>query len=290
MLNWLALGRRVKKRLVLLTPLALIVPAISACGGGADLSITGSPTPTGTPIVSLLTPTPAASSTPSSSPSSAPSAAVPLGKLEELSSYRYTMRWEVTGAPSLIADRLGRACDLETVPSPFVANVTGASVDPDKLHTVYSYSGCEGELAVTIVGKEQWVKLPGSDVIGPTTFQGSLEDVNEAVAFWDNTVTRLSIPLSCAGEKQTVNSINTQHCQLTEGSMQQMAALFDVELDESRVHQMDFDVWLHESERYPVRVVIALKGLDDKDKEIAVKHELNIMDANSPEVRIDTPQ
>ncbi len=200
------------------------------------------------------------------------------------------MRWEVIGAPSLITDRLGRACDLETIPSPFVANVRGASVDPDKLETVYSYSGCEGELLVTISGKEQWVKLPGSDVIGPTSFQGSLDDVNEAAAFWDNQVTKMSIPLSCVGEKEVVNNINTQHCQLTDGSIQQMAALFDVNIDKGRVQQIDFDAWLHEGERYPVRVVIALKGLDDKDKEISVKYEMNITDANNTQVQIQAPQ
>lgn len=247
------------------------------------------PTATATPLVTV-TPspspaTPAASPTPSPTPS-----ATAFGRLKNLSSYRYTMRWEIAGVKTALIERLGRLAENpNALPDPFVVDAKGTAIGPDKLETVYAISGVEGEFAIVVINREQWLKLPGGTVVGPTAFQGSLDDINEAAGFWDSKVVRSAPPLSCAGEKEMVNGIPTRHCQITRATIQQLTALFGVSFDQGRIASSSLDLWLHESEGFPLRVRIALQGVDEKGKEFRVKLDMDITDVNNLTLQVQPP-
>ncbi|MFQ5880116.1 MAG: hypothetical protein ACE5IZ_08095 [Dehalococcoidia bacterium] len=281
-------------RFLALTIMATVVPVLAvaaACGGdegpaGPAATPTTPPTPTApatTPPAVPDTPTPTATATPRP-PGTA--------RLMDLSSYRYTMRWEIAGVDSVVAERLGRlADDPDALPDPFVVVVRGSFVAPDSQEASYTISGVDGEFTVVVIDNDQWLKLPGGAIIGPTTFEGSLDDVNEAVSFWDQRVAEADVPITCAGAgTELVNGVAARHCQITTATIQQLARLLDVDIDEEgQITTLSFDLWVHDSEGYPVRVRMALQGVDEEEKAFSVQGALDITDANSPAIQVQPP-
>jgi len=287
--------------LVMATILAVV--CLTACGGGEKEK--GTPAAEGSPAAAAagtaratatvagtaratatVAGTAAAKTTPSGE-------ALAPGSLSGLNSYRYSMKMDLKGLGSALAEGLSGLTGQEpgatpgTTPETVHMEISGAFVAPDKAEAHMSISGLTDELAMTVIGDQQWMKW-GDLSMGPSTFEGSLSDMSLAEAMWGS-FSEGSGGLTCASEKkETVNGVPSLHCGIDKASFEQLASLFGGTEGTGDISDLSLDMWLAEDGRWPVRLRVHVAGTDESGQEMDAKLEMDITDANK-EIDIKAP-
>ena len=271
----------------------LMFAVVASCSGDGNSQgvPTGSAT-AATPATRSPSPSPIATSSATVSPTPTPSTRS-LAGLRTLKSFNYTMHWEIAGLKSVASDRLCRLeGDTNSIPDPFTVDLEGTSVDPDTLRTSYRPNCIKGEFSVTTIAKEQWLKLSNGQVI-KLPFEASIDDVNDALQFWDEGLMQAGEPLACATETSTtLNGIAVRHCQATWDDIQELAKILGVSVGRSssgEVIDLTMDLWLHAEGNYPLRILVELQGKEANGKIFRAKKELNITSANDSSLRVTPP-
>jgi len=265
--------------LALATAIILAVVSLAACGG--DDEEEGAPAAAATPAAAEAE-TPAAALTPSE-PGFAP------GALTNLNSYRYTMKMELEGLESLLTEQMAAlpGQDPTAMAESLKLEVEGAFVAPDKAESRIRISGVDEELALTVIGNQQWVEL-GDLAIGPMEAVGDVSELDFALMMWEE-FSEGAGGLTCASEKkEKVNDIPTNYCGIDKATFEQLASLFGGTEETGDIDEMSLDMWLAEDGGWPVRLRVHVAGTDETGQEFEAKLELDITDANE-DIEIKPP-
>ena len=276
--SWLhRLRTSIARRGLVLAAGALVIAA-AACGGN-DSKTNDSPLNTNDPNSSNSQPS-------STSPSSNNSANVKTSGLSDLSSYRYTLKIEGTGAGGPLADirdGLG-SVPGQTTPKANEAvtfNVDGAFVKPDKAQWKNKVGSFE--VAQTVIGKQEWVTF-GGQTQGPQP-ASSLDpsDLSLAAAMWDqsNLAGDVAGKMTCGG-KETVNGVSTTKCSLDRTALaslpKDLEGFFeDVEVKDLTAFNMN--LWLAD-QGYPVKLDVDMAGKDSSQRDYKLKMQMDLTDIN----------
>jgi len=280
--------------LVMVTILA--VGCLTACGGDGEEKEKdeNAPAAAGTPTAAAAgtaraTATAAATATAKRTPTPTEGAIAP-GALSELESYRYSMTMDLKGLGSALTESFGGLTGEEsaTMPETIHMEITGAFVAPDKAEANMSIGGLTDEIAMTVIGDQQWMKW-GDMVMGPETFEGDLSDMSLAEAMWGSFEEGAS-GLTCSSEKkETVNGVPSVHCGIDEASFEQLASLFGETETTGDIDELSLDLWLAEDGRWPVRLQAHVAGTDESGQEMDAELEMDITDVNE-EIDINPPR
>jgi hypothetical protein len=256
----------------------LAVVCLAACGGDGEEE--GAPAAAATATVTEAeTPaagaeTPAATSTPSE-------AGLAPGSLAGLNSYRYTMKMELEGLESSLAEEMAAipGQDPTAMADSLEMEISGAFVAPDKAESRMRISGVDDELALTVIGNQQWVEL-GDMAIGPIEAMGDVSELDFALMMWEEFSGEAG-GLSCASEKkETVNDVPTNYCGIDKVTFEQLSSLFGGTEEMGDIDEMNLEMWLAEDGGWPVRLRVHVAGTDETGQEFDAKLELDVTDVN----------
>jgi hypothetical protein len=281
----------------------LAVVCLAACGGGEKEKGTPAAEGTGTAAAAAGTARPTATAAGTVRPTATaaataaatrtPSAgAFAPGSLGDLNSYRYSMKMDLQGLESILAESMGSLTGQEpdatpgTTPETIHMEITGAFVAPDKAEAHMSISGLTDELAMTVIGDQEWMKW-GDMVLGPSAFEGDLSEMNLAEAMWGS-FSEEAGGLTCASEKkETVNGVPSRYCGIDQASFEQLFSLSSLfggagaVVGVGDIDELSLDLWLAEDGGWPVRLRAHVAGTDDSGKAMDAKLEMDITDVNS---------
>jgi hypothetical protein len=264
----------------------LAVVCLAACGGDGEEE--GAPAAAATATVTEAeTPaagaeTPAATSTPSE-------AGLAPGSLAGLNSYRYTMKMELEGLESSLAEEMAAipGQDPTAMADSLEMEISGAFVAPDKAESRMRISGVDDELALTVIGNQQWVEL-GDMAIGPIEAMGDVSELDFALMMWEEFSGEAG-GLSCASEKkETVNDVPTNYCGIDKVTFEQLSSLFGGTEEMGDIDEMNLEMWLAEDGGWPVRLRVHVAGTDETGQEFDAKLEMDVTDVNE-DIEIKPP-
>jgi hypothetical protein len=268
----------------------LAVVSLAACGGDGEEE--GTPAAAGTPTTEAAAPaaelTPSEEGTPATSPAPSEGAFAP-GDLTSLNSYRYSMTMELEGLESVVSESMGAlpGQDPAAMAESLDMEISGAFVAPDKAETYMRISGVDDELAMTIIGNQQWVKL-GDLAMGPLEFTDDISDMDFALGMWEG-FSEEAGGLTCASEKkETVNDVPTNYCGIDKATFEQLSSLLGGTEEMGDIDEMSLDMWLAEDGGWPARLRVHVAGTDETGQEFEAKLELDITDANE-DIEIKPP-
>jgi hypothetical protein len=274
--------------LVMATILAVV--SLAACGGGGEEggtppaaatptgTVTATPTAAGTPAAAL---TPSQVGTPTAEATPSEEALAP-GSFSGLNSYRYTMNMDLQGLQSLIGEEMAAlpGQDPTALADHLQMEISGAFVAPDKTESHMRISGVDDELALTVIGDQEWVSM-GDMAIGPIAAMGDISDLDFASMMWQGFSAEAG-GLSCASEKQeTVNGVATRYCGIDNATFEQLTALFGGTEETGNVDEMSLEMWLAEDGGWPVRLRVHVAGTDDTGQDYDATLDMDVTDVNS---------
>jgi hypothetical protein len=269
----------------------LTVACLTACGGGDEDE--GAPAAAEPAAAEEGTPAPAASPSEEGTPAAtaAPSEeGLTPGSLDALDSYRYSTKMELKGFQTLLTESLGGLPGTEPtdLPETIKMEMSGAFVAPDKAEARISISGVDDELAMTVIGDQQWLEF-GELAFGPTAFEGDLSDVNLADAMWGG-FSEEAGGLTCTSEKkETVNDVASRYCAIDQATFEELSSLFGGTEDELEdIEELSLEMWLAEDGDWPVRLRVHVVGKDEEGQEFEAKLEMDITDVDK-EIDIKPP-
>jgi hypothetical protein len=249
------------------------------------------PAPAVSEPTQMATPTPTPTPTPPPTPTSAatPSeAAIAPGSLGDLDSYRYSMTMELEGLESVISESLGALTgEATTAPETMEIEISGAFVAPDKAEIHMRISGLDDELAMTIIGNQQWVKL-GDLAMGPLEFTEDISEMDFALAMWEG-FSQEADGLTCTSERrETVDDVPARYCGIDRATFERPGSLFGGTEEIDNVDELSLDMWLAEDGGWPVRLRVYMAGTDESGQEFEAKLEMEITDVNE-QIEIKPP-
>lgn len=254
---------------IIVSILALL--SLAACGEEEEGAPAAPETPAATAAVTA-TPSPAASPA---------GAGLTPGSLTGLDSYRYSMKMELRGLESLWAEAMGGLTGATpgAMPETLTLEATGAFVAPDKAEARMRIGGVEDELAMTVIGNQQWVRW-GDLAMGPTEFTGDISEADLASAMWAG-FSEEAGGLTCTSEKrETVNDVPSRYCGIDKATFEQLASLFGSAEEMGEISELSLEMWLAEDGGWPVRLRVHVAGTDEAGQEVAAKLEMDIIDVN----------
>lgn len=272
--------------LALATAIILAVVSLAACGGDGEEE--GAPAAAATPAAAEAETPAAEAETPAAAPSPSEPGFAP-GALTNLNSYRYTMKMELEGLESLLTEQMAAlpGQDPTAMAESLKLEVEGAFVAPDKAESRIRISGIDEELALTVIGNQQWVEL-GDMAIGPMEAVGDVSELDFALMMWEE-FSEEAGGLTCASEKkEKVNDVPTNYCGIDQATFEQLTSLFGGTEEMGDIDEMSLDMWLAEDGGWPVRLRVHVAGTDETGQEFEAKLELDITDANE-DIEIKPP-
>ncbi len=195
--------------------------------------------------------------------------AVTPANFSKLKSYEFDMT--LTGVSADFVPSAQGAAPPEKV------EMSGAFIAPDKMRFTMKLRG--EELAVVVIGKDQWVKLGGSWV-GPQPggqAESVIGDLGDGIA---------SSNVKCENAKpEKVNGVDALRCSLSQGDIEKIAKSANPG-SATDVSDTKVNLWIAKDGGYPVKLEFTAK--DKKtSKDIGVKFELKNVNGN---VKIDAPK
>ena len=275
--------------------LAIMLTAVclAACGGDEEEEAT--PVAAGTPAATEEAPaaeetTAATEEAPGAeeTPAAAEEALTP-GSLGNLNSYRYSMKMELKGLESILAESVGGLTGGEAgaLADTLEMEVEGAFVAPDKAEARIRIGGLDDELAMTVIGNQQWVKM-GDLTMGPMESTEDVSEMNLAEAMWGG-FSEEAGELTCASEKkETVNDVPSRYCGIDQATFEELASLFGGTEEMGDIDELSLDLWLAEDGDWPVRLRAHVAGSDEEGQEFEAGLEMDITDVNK-EIDIKPP-
>lgn len=271
----------------------LVIVSLAACGGDGEEE--GAPAAAGTPAAAAegtptaaATPTAAEEGTPAATPTPSEEALAP-GSLTGLNSYRYTMKMELQGLESLLAEQMAAipGQDPTAMAEGLQMEISGAFVAPDKAESHMSITGVDDELVLIVIGNQQWVQL-GDMAIGPMETQGDVSELDFALMMWEG-FSEEAGGLTCTSEKkETVNDVPTNYCGIDKATFEQLSSLFGGTEEMGDVEEMSLDMWLAEDGGWPVRLRVHVAGTDESGQAFDAKLDMDVTDVNK-DIEINPP-
>jgi predicted small lipoprotein YifL len=265
-------------------PAATVTPAPAA----AETPAAGAETPaarTETPTVGAETPT-AGAETPAATPTPAGAALAP-GDLTTLNSYRYTMKMELEGLESDLTEQMAALPGQDPMAESLKMEISGAFVAPDKAESRISISGVDDEIALVVIGDQQWVEM-GDMAIGPIQATGDVSELDFALMMWEG-FSEGAGGLTCTSEKkEKVNDVPTNYCGIDQATFEQLSSLFGGTEEMGDIEEMNLEMWLAEDGGWPVRLRVQVAGTDETGQEFDAKLEMDITDVNE-DIEINPP-
>ena len=215
--------------------------------------------------------------------------AVAPGALTTLNSYRYNMKMELEGLQSLLTEQMAAlpgqdpTADTESLKM----EISGAFVSPDKAESRMQISGADDELALTVIGDQQWVEF-GDLAIGPIEAMGDVSELDFVLMMWEE-FSEEAGGLTCASEKkEKVNDVPSCYCGIDKATFEQLASLFGGTEEMGDIDELSLDMWLAEDGGWPVRLRVHVAGTDETGQEFEAKLELDVTDINE-DIEIKPP-
>ena len=264
----------------------LVIVSLAACGGDGDEE--GAPAAAETPTTAAEEGSPVEAETPAAAATPAGAALAP-GSLTGLNSYRYTMKMELEGLESLLTEQMAAipGQDPTAMAESLNLEISGAFVAPDKAESRMRISGVDDELALTVIGNQQWVEL-GDMAIGPMEATGDVSELDFALMMWEE-FSEGAGGLTCASEKkETVNDVPTNYCGIDKATLEQLSSLFGGTEEMGDIDEMSLEMWLAEDGGWPVRLRVNVAGTDESGQEFKAKLEMDVTDANE-DIEIKPP-
>lgn len=270
-----------KKFIMLAAASVLAILAISACGGGGDDegSATSSPASTGSPAATSGTGSPSATGTPqpAGSPGATSSPAAGSGDFKDLtgiSSYKYVINLETKGLESL-TEQFPIPAGSDTLSQEY----SGAYVGPDKAELHIRINN-ESVIDQVVIGSEQWQKV-GGIVLGPAPAEQPASEIVIFPVFWDVAGSVLEGQSCNESRRETINGVSAKQCQLPESTVEGIAPSLGGLGDGGEITSATVEIWIHESEGWPVRLRTQFAGSEGDGSPFEVLLNIDVTDVGS---------
>jgi hypothetical protein len=196
---------------------------------------------------------------------------------------------ELKGLESILGESLGSLTGGEStaIPETMTLEISGAFVAPDKAEFRMSITGLTDEVAMTVIGNQQWMKM-GDLAMGPSAFEGNLSDMSLAESIWGG-FSEGAGGLTCASEKrETVNGVPSRYCSIDQATFEQLGSLFGGTEQTGDIEELSLDMWQAEDGGWPVRMQAHVAGTDASGQKFDANVEMNITDVNK-QIEIKPP-
>jgi hypothetical protein len=255
------------------------IVSLAACGGDGEEE---------SAPAAAVTPTATEEATPAATPTPSEAALAP-GSLTGLDSYRYSMKMKLEGLESLLAEEMAAipGQDATALAESLEMEIEGAFVAPDKAESHMRISGVDDELALIVIGDQQWVEL-GDLAVGPIEAMGDVSELDFALMMWE-AFSEEAGGLTCANEKkETVNDLPTNYCGIDKATYEQLSSLFGGTEEMGDIDEMSLEMWLAEDGGWPVRLRVYVAGTDETGQEFKANLEMDVTDVNE-DIEINPP-
>jgi len=209
-----------------------------------------------------------------------PPALVSIGSLNELDSFRYSVRLSLS-IPQMEDELLqGFASLLSEV------EIRGASIPPDKSEMWIEFKNSGHALGTLIIGDntwfnsaEEWTETPNSgldaSLLTPEKISGALaqEEMFAGVR-----------PL-----REELDGVPALHYTVTQQGMRWLALLLNTEEESGITGETKVDLWLTEEGHYPIRITFDAHGKDEQGRDVLVTLEMQVTNLNDPLIEIVPP-
>jgi hypothetical protein len=248
----------------------LLVALAAACDGGGEPQAEGSPTPP---------------------PTTEDAALAPCQALQAFKAYRYSVDLnlespEPAGTPAELRPTPTITLTRNFVgPFSFEYVIEASFVAPDRFDALIT-AGSDKPFGVITIGGQKWVQLAGSWIADqqPSQLPYRPPVVCEAV------LPDLDL-LQAEPHEEKVNGVNSLHYTLSQvHSEQAWAKIYGRGSDlDILLKELDVDLWLAQKGNWPVRIDIRSSGFYSDGRELRVHLLVDIMDANSDDIRVEPP-
>jgi len=90
-------------------------------------------------------------------------------------------------------------------------------------------------------------------------------------------------------DRQTVNSIETEHYRLNEADLRRLPALLGARPGTDVPDRFQVDVWVEREGRFPVRLEVSAQDTDEQGRPIGLSLLMEFRDINDPGIKIEAP-
>jgi hypothetical protein len=207
-------------------------------------------------------------------------------RLQDLNSYKYTLRLESTGLPEIANAFAGVAGSGENI----LLEASGSYVKPDRSQQTWKLGTLT--IGVVTIGRQQWLSLGGATYAAPTTAARDTSDYSLAATFWDESLIDSATNLGCTSTIETVNGVRARRCSidsplLTEGILRALSGTGASSLGQTTTSRIN--TWIAEQGGYLVRLALDVVGRRTTGQSFSLKIEINVTDVNTP-ITINPPR
>jgi hypothetical protein len=218
--------------------------------------------------------------------------ATSCGVTEEITSYRYTLRFQIDGPSLSLNGDAGEAAALEQFAQTLVGllsdmQIEGAFVAPDRSQAILRFQGQEVELRT--IGDKSWKRLgnvwqeeadvPVNVTISPTTICSEiLPDLEQSLS-------------GSTATPETVNGVATLRYQVDGADLTRIERLFGEKTDKSSLpKRFTGDIWLAEESGWPVKLRLSAMGNDEDGESGTLNLDIEFRSINSADIEIAPPK
>lgn len=209
-----------------------------------------------------------------------PPALVSVGALNDLKSFRYSIRISLN-IPQMEDELLqGFASLLSDV------EIQGASIPPDKSEMWLTFKSSGHAIGTMIIGGntwfnsgDEWTETPNpsldASLLTPEKISGAMA---QEQTFAGVTPAR-----------DQLDGVSTLHYTAVEKGMRLLSLLLNTD-DEGAEGETRVDLWLTEEGHYPVKIAFDAHAKDEQGRDVLVALEMRVTNLNDPTIEIEPPQ
>jgi hypothetical protein len=207
-------------------------------------------------------------------------------RISTLCSYRYTISIIGQNGPMIRFSNFTGA----TTGNVQIAQI-GQYIAPDRATNAINFGFLTS--SSTVIGNQLWVKA-NTQIVGPSTIdEERAKSINVPISYWDTTGMLEDFgAFTCARNLETINGVPTRACAMDVDHYKANRPRFGGLLNDASIKDVsDFicEVALSQ-EGYPIRLRIGIAGTDTQDKEFRVSFQMDLLDLNSKDIKIEPPR
>lgn len=222
---------------------------------------------------------PAATETPTPVPT-LPPALVSIGSLNELDSFRYSVRLSLS-IPQMEDELLqGFASLLSEV------EIRGASIPPDKSEMWIEFKNSGHALGTLTIGENTWFKS------GEEWTEASNSGLDTSFLTPERISGAIAQEQMFAGvrpRREELDGAPALHYAVTQQGTRWLALLLNTEEVGGITGETRVDLWLTEAGHYPARITFDARGKDEQGRDVLVTLEMQVTNFNDPLIEIVPP-
>ncbi|MFQ6019201.1 MAG: hypothetical protein ACE5KW_00415 [Dehalococcoidia bacterium] len=225
-----------------------------------------------------------------STPTPEPELVASCDAIEDIHSFRYSLRFQLDGPGLSLDGDAGQGASLSQFAESLIGllsdmQIEGAFVAPDRSQTVLRFQG--EKLEVRTIGDKRWVRL---DNVWQKQTAPSDDTMLSPQTVCSEILPGLTQHLARASATpETLNGVATCHYSIDGADLVYIERLFGEGADSELPEHFSGDVWLAEQGGWPVKLQVIARGNADNGKPVGLKLSMEFRSINSPDIEITPP-